>query len=52
MQDKKHEILKPLKSDLQEEDYKLNGSDDLETAVVVDFMSMIRKLLFYVHKGQ
>ena len=48
---KKHEILKPLESDLQEEDYKLNRSDDLKTAVVVDFMSTIRKVPLHVHKN-
>ena len=41
---KKHEILKPLESDLKEEDYKLNWNDDLETTMVADFMSMIRKV--------
>ena len=48
---KKHEILKPLESDLQEEDYKLNRNDDLETAMVVDFISMIRKVPFHVHRN-
>ena len=48
---KKHEIVKPLESDLQEEDYKLNRNDDLKTAVVVDFMSMIRKVPFHFHKN-
>ena len=46
---KKHEILKPLESDLQEKDYKLNRNDDLTTAVVVDFMSLIRKVPLHVH---
>ena len=41
---KKHEILKPLKSDLQEEDCKLNWNDNLKTAVVVDLMSTIREV--------
>ena len=50
---KRHEILKPLKSDLEEEeDYKLNRNDYLKTAVVVDFMSMIRKVPFDVHKNK
>ena len=49
---KRHEILKPLKSDLEEEeDYKLNRNDYLKTAVVVDFMSMIIKVPFDVHKN-
>ena len=48
---KKHEILKPLESDLQEEDYKLNRNNDLKTAVVADFMSMIRKVPFHFHKN-
>ena len=41
---KKYEILKPLKSHLQEEDYKLNWNDNLKTAVVVDLMSTIREV--------
>lgn len=41
----KHDILKPLE-DLQEEDYKLNPNNDLKTAVIVDFMSMIGKVPF------
>ena len=49
---KKHEILKPLESDLQEEGYKLNRNDDFKTVVVVDFMSMIRKVPFHVHKNK
>ena len=48
---KKHEILKPLESDLQEEDYKLNWKDNLKTAVVVGFMSIIRKVPFHVDKN-
>ena len=31
-------------ADLKEEDYKLNWNDDLKTAVVVDFMPMVRKV--------
>ena len=46
---KKHEILKSLENDLQEKDYKLNRNDDLTTAVVVDFMSLIRKVPLQVH---
>ena len=37
-------ILKPLESDLQEEDYKLNRNDNLKTTVFVDFMSMVLNL--------
>ena len=43
--------MKPLESDLQEEDYKLNWNDDRKTAVVVEFMSMIRKVQIHVHKN-
>ena len=42
--------MEPLESDLQEENYKLNRNDDLKTAVIVDFMSMVRKVPFYLHK--
>ena len=48
---KKHKILKPLESDLQEEDYNLNQNNNLKTAVVVDLMSRIRKVPFHVHKN-
>ena len=49
---KKHEILKPLGSDLKEEDYKLNWNDDLKTAVVVDFICLwSEKFQFLVHKN-
>ena len=41
---KKHEIFKPLESDIKEQEYKLNWNDDLETAAVLDFMSMIKKV--------
>ena len=41
---KKHEIFKPLESDIKEQEYKLNWNNDLETAVVLDFMSMIKKV--------
>ena len=44
-------MLKPFESDLQEEDYKWNRNDDLKTDVVVDFMSMIRKVPFHVQKN-
>ena len=47
----KHEILKLSEIDLQEEDYKLNLNDDLKTALFVDFMFMIRKAPFHVHKN-
>ena len=43
--------MKPLESDIQEEDYKLNRNEDSKTAVVVDFISMIRKVSFHVHKN-
>lgn len=42
--------MEPLESDLQEENYKLNRNDDLKTAVIVDFMSMVRKVPFYLHR--
>lgn len=43
--------MKPLENDLQDDHYKLNPSNDLKTAVVVDFMSMIIKVPFDVHKN-
>ena len=39
-----------MESDLQQEGYKLNRNNDLKTAVV-DFMCMIRKVPFHVHKN-
>ena len=34
-----------------QEDYKLNQNNDFKTAVVVDFMSMIRKVPFHTHEN-
>ena len=39
-----------MESDLQQEGYKLNRNNDLKTTVV-DFMTMIRKVPFHVHKN-
>ena len=49
---KKHEILKPLESDLKEEDYKLNWNDDLKTTVVVDLCLWLKKFNFIFIKTQ
>ena len=40
-----------MESDVPEEGNKLNRKNDLKTAVVVDFMCMIRKVPFHVHKN-
>ena len=43
--------MKPLESDLQEEDYKLIRNDYLITTLVIDFLSMIREVPFHVPKN-
>ena len=48
---KKHEILKPLESVLKENDYKLNMNVDISTAIIIDFMSMIRKIPFRLYNN-
>ena len=39
-----YEMLKPLESVLKENDYKLNMNLEFSTALIIDFMSMIRKV--------
>lgn len=46
--DRKHKILNPLESNLQVKDHKLDPDIDFKNVVVVHFMSMIRKVPFYV----
>ena len=43
---KKHEIMTQLESVLKEEDYCYNKQSNLRTVVVVDFMSLVRKVPF------
>ena len=48
---KKHEILKPIENHLLENDYKFERKSDLKTAVMVDFMSLVRKVPFKIYKN-
>ena len=42
----KHTINKELENHLANEDFLFDSTSSLETAIIVDFMSMIRKVLF------
>ena len=46
-----YEMLKPLESVLKENDYKLNMNLDISTALIIDFMSMIRKVPFRLNNN-
>ena len=46
-----YEMLKPLESVLKENDYKLNMNLEFSTALIIDFMSMIRKVPFRLYNN-